>query len=182
MATQDLQKYYQEEIAPKLKTELKFNNIMSVPKLKKVTVNVGIGSYVKNQGKDFSHITESITKITGQKPVLTKARKAISNFKVREGDIVGISVTLRGKRMYDFINKLINIVYPRVRDFRGVSPKCFDGNGNMSVGFREHTVFPEIHPDEVSRLHGIQINVETSAKNDDDARALLKAFGFPFKK
>lgn len=173
---------FRKDIMPKLKETLGIKNTMSVPKVKQIKLNVGIGTYVKAHGKDFSNIVESMTLISGQKPVINIAKKAISNFKVREGDPVGISVTLRGKRMYDFLNKLINIVFPRVRDFRGVSPKSFDGNGNYSVGFKEHTVFPEISPDDVIRPHGIQVSISTTAQNDDEGRALLKAFGFPFKK
>mgnify|MGYP001608362775 CR=1 FL=1 len=121
-------------------------------------------------------------KITGQKPVLTKSKKAISNFKVREGEVVGVIATLRGKRMYDFLNKLVNIVFPRVRDFRGLSPKSFDGQGNYSIGFKEHTMFPEIKPDDVINIHGLQINIGTNAKTNEKGFILLKTLGFPFKK
>lgn len=173
---------FTEEIAPELKKTLGEKNTMAVPKITKVTLNCGIGTYVKSHNKDFTSIVDNIAAITGQKPVIRKAKKAISNFKLREKEPVGISVTLRGKRMYDFLNKLINIVFPRVRDFRGLSPKAFDGNGNYSIGFREHTVFPEISPDDVMKLHGLQVNIATTAKNDADGLELLKAMGFPFKK
>lgn len=157
-------------------------NIMAEPKITKVTINVGIGTYVKAHNKDFSNIVENIMAISGQKPIVTKAKKAVSNFKLREKEPTGIKVTLRGKRMEDFVTKLINVVFPRVRDFRGLSPKAFDGNGNYSIGFREHTVFPEISPDDVMKLHGLQVNIITNAKNDESGLELLKTMGFPFKK
>lgn len=178
----DLKSQFTEDIAPKLKEELGLKNVNAVPKVKKISLNIGIGSIIQGQGKDFSHIEENLAKMTGQKPVVTKARKAISNFKIRENVPVGLTVTLRGKRMYDFLSKLINITLPRVRDFRGLSPKAFDGNGNYSIGLKEHVVFPEINPDDVLHLHGVQITINTTAKNDDDARTLFKALNFPFKK
>jgi len=176
-----LQTVFIEEIQPKLMKELNKKNIMATPKITKVKLNIGIGSYIKNHGKDFDHIVESVQQISGQKPNINLAKKAISNFKLREGMPVGISVTLRGKRMYDFINKLTNIVFPRVRDFRGISPKSFDGQGNYNIGFKEHTVFPEISPDDVMRLHGIQVSISTTATNNEEGLVLLKALGFPFK-
>lgn len=178
----DLKTIFKEEIAPKLKEELKLKNVNAVPKITKVTLNVGLGTYLQKNGKDYSHVVENITKISGQKPVLTKARKSISNFKIREGQIIGIKVTLRGKRMYDFLSKLINITLPRVRDFRGISAKAFDKRGNYSLGLKEHIVFPEINPDDVLHLHGVEIIISTTAKNDKDAFKLLKAYNFPFKK
>jgi large subunit ribosomal protein L5 len=178
----DLKTQYKEVVAPKLKKDLGLKNINAVPKVKKITINVGIGSIIQSQGKDISHIQENLAKISGQKPIITKTRKAISNFKVRENMPVGLVVTLRGQRMYDFLNKLINITLPRVRDFRGLSAKAFDGNGNYSLGLTEHVVFPEINPDDVLHLHGVQITITTSATNDEDAKALLSAFNFPFKK
>ncbi len=182
MATKDLRTQFQEEIAPKLQKELGMKNVNQVPKVRKITLNVGIGSIIQSKGKDFSNIIENITKVAGQKPIVTKAKKAISNFKLREDNPVGVTVTLRGKRMYDFLGKLINVTLPRVRDFRGLSPKAFDGNGNYSLGFKEHIVFPEIDADDVLHLHGVQITINTSAKSDEEGRALLKAFNFPFKK
>ncbi|MFA4891070.1 MAG: 50S ribosomal protein L5 [Candidatus Gracilibacteria bacterium] len=181
MATKDLKTRFIEEIAPKLKIELGVKNVNAVPRLKKVTLNIGIGSIIQKQGKDFSHVEENLAKIAGQKAVITKSKKAISNFKIREGVPVGLMVTLRGKRMYDFVNKLVNITLPRVRDFRGLSPKSFDGKGGYSIGFKEHVVFPEINPDDVLQLHGVQITISTTAKDDTGARALLKALNFPFK-
>ena len=177
-----LKERFIQEIAPKLKEELGIKNVMAVPKVTKVTLNVGIGSYIKAYGKDYQAVVDNIASITGQKPVVTKAKKAISNFKLREETPVGVTVTLRGVKMYDFLNKLVNVIFPRVRDFRGLSPKSFDGNGNFSVGFKEHMVFPEISPDDIMKPHGLEINVTTSAKNDDEGFALLKALGFPFKK
>ena len=178
----DLKTIFREEIAPKLKEELKLKNVNAVPKVTKITLNVGIGTYLQKNGKDYSHVVERMTKISGQKPVLTKARKSISNFKIREEQIIGVKVTLRGRRMYDFLSKLVNITLPRVRDFRGISPKAFDQKGNYSLGLKEHIVFPEINPDDVLHLHGIQMTISTTAKNDKEGLALLKAYNFPFKK
>ena len=179
---QNLEEKYKTDIIPKLKELLKRENTLSIPKIDKVTINAGIGSYIQRHSKDYSNIVENLTNIAGQKPVITKASKSISNFKLREGNVVGCMVTLRGKKMYDFLNKLVNIVFPRVRDFRGLSPKSFDGNGNYSIGFKEHTVFPEISPDDVINLHGLQINICTTANNNEEAFELLKLIGFPFKK
>lgn len=171
-----------ETILPKLKESLGIKNTMAVPKVTKIVINCGIGTYVKNHNKDYSNIVDNLAAITGQRPVVTKAKKAISNFKSREGDVIGVMVTLRGARMHDFLNKLINVVFPRVRDFRGVSPKAFDGHGNYSVGFKEHTVFPEISPDDVVRLHGLQVNITTNAGTNEKGHALLVSMGFPFIK
>lgn len=172
---------YQSTVAPALQKELELKNVMQVPKLTKVKVNVGIGTLTKKT-KDFSDVIENVTKITGQKPVVTKAKIAVSNFKLRKGMPVGITVTLRGEKMYEFIYRLVNIALPRVRDFRGISPKAFDGNGNYSLGFKEAIVFPEINPDDVSNVHGLQITVCTTANDDKSAHALLEKLGFPFKK
>ena len=180
--SEDLQTRFKNDIIPQLKEKLGKKNTMSIPKVTKVRINVGIGSYVKSHNKDYSNIVENITAIAGQKPTLNKAKKAITNYKLREGEVVGISVTLRGKRMYDFLEKLINIVFPRVRDFRGLSKKAFDGAGNYSVGFKEHTVFPEISPDDIAKLHGVQVNITTSSKTDEEGIELLTLLGFPFKK
>ncbi|MBD3360947.1 50S ribosomal protein L5 [Candidatus Peregrinibacteria bacterium] len=178
----DLQTRFKKEIAPELQKNLNIKNLMGIPKITKVKINVGMGSYVKAQNKDYSNVIDNIIKISGQKPIITKAKKAISNFKIREGDEIGVTVTLRGKRMYDFLGKLINIVFPRVRDFRGLPKKSFDGKGNYNVGFKEHTVFPEISPDDVIKLHGVQVNITTNTENDETGFELLKAMGFPFKK
>jgi len=178
----DLKTIFKEEIAPKLKEELKLKNVNAVPKISKITLNVGLGTYLQKNGKDYAPVVENITKISGQKPVLTKARKSISNFKIREGQVIGVKVTLRGSRMYDFLNKLVNITLPRVRDFRGISAKAFDKKGTYSLGMKEHIVFPEINPDDVLNLHGVEIIISTTAKNEKDTFALLKAYNFPFKK
>ncbi|MBL4695024.1 50S ribosomal protein L5 [Candidatus Gracilibacteria bacterium] len=175
----NLQTRFKEDIAPKLKEELGLNNVMSVPKLSKVVINSGISH---DQKKDYQHIVENLTLIAGQKPTVNRSKLSVSNFKIREGDVVGASVTLRGKAMYDFINKLVNIVFPRVRDFRGISPKSFDGQGNYSVGFKEHVMFPEISPDDILKIHGLQVCISTTAKTEDEGKALLTALGFPFKK
>jgi len=180
---QSLLKLYKEKIVPELKKTLKIENPMGLPKITKITLNTGIGTYIKKQGqKDFSHIVENLAKISGQKPVTTLSKKAISNFKIRIGEPLGVVVTLRGQKMYDFLSKLIDIVLPRVRDFRGVSKRSFDGRGNYSIGFKEHLAFPEIKPDDVIKIHGLQANMCTNVKDDDKARILLEAFGFPFKK
>jgi len=135
-----------------------------------------------SSGKDYESVVKNIERITGQRPVVNKSRMAISNFKLKEGTPNGVSVTLRGARMYDFLKKLVNVVFPRIRDFRGMPQKAFDGRGNYSVGITEHTVFPEIDPEDVSKIHGLQVTIITTAKNDDEGRALLKAMNFPFKK
>lgn len=172
---------FTKEIVPTLQKELGIKNLMAVPKLSKVTLNVGIGTLTKNT-KDYSDVLNNVAKIAGQKPVVTKAKIAISNFKLRQGMPTGITVTLRGKNMYEFVYRLVNIVFPRVRDFRGLSPKAFDGQGNYSVGFKEALVFPEINPDDVLNIHGIQVTLTTTATDDKQGRALLDSMGFPFKK
>ncbi len=182
MATQTttLQERFTKEIAPALQKDLGIKNVWAVPRLKFVKLNVGLGPYIAAK-KDYSDILNNLALITGQKPVVTKARKSISNFKIREGLAVGVTVTLRGKRMYDFVNKLVNITFPRVRDFRGISPKGFDGHGSYTVGISENTVFPEINPDNIEKIHGLQITVVTTAKDNESGFKLLKAIGFPFQ-
>ncbi|MBU0706440.1 50S ribosomal protein L5 [Patescibacteria group bacterium] len=172
---------FNTEVIPALQKELGIKNRMAVPRISKVKLNVGIGTLIKNT-KDYSDVISNVSKIAGQKPVVTKAKIAISNFKLRQGMPTGITVTLRGKRMYEFIYRLVNIVIPRVRDFRGLNPKSFDGQGNYSIGFREALVFPEISPDDVLNVHGIQVTISTTAKNDEEGRAILTQIGFPFKK
>ncbi len=171
---------YQQEIVPELKKRLNIKNINAVPKLQKVVVNVGIGKLLEG-GKDYSEIVNNIAQITGQQPVVAKAKKSISNFKIREGMPVGIHVTLRGDKMYDFVNKFVNITLPRMRDFRGLSTKSFDKNGNYSVAMREHTVFPEINPDDIVKTHGMQITFVTTAGDNETAYEFLKELGFPFQ-
>jgi len=171
---------YCQEIVPFLQKKLGIKNINAVPKITKVVINVGIGKLLAG-GKDFSDIEKNIMLIAGQKPVIAKSKKAISNFKLREGMPVGIHVTLRGNRMYDFVSKFVNIVLPRTRDFRGIPSRSFDGKGNYSIAIREHTVFPEINPDDIIKHHGMQITFITTAKNNEHGLELLKAMGFPFQ-
>ncbi|MBI5754697.1 50S ribosomal protein L5 [Candidatus Peregrinibacteria bacterium] len=175
------QEHFKKEIIPRLMKELNIKNIMAVPRITKVKINVGIGTYLAG-GKDYSEVVKNITEMSGQKPIVTHAKKAISNFKIRIGLPVGITVTLRKKRMYDFVNKLVNSVLPRTRDFRGIPPKSFDKKGNYSLGISEFTVFPEIRPEDIVKNHGVEITIVTSAKNDEEGYALLKNLGFPFKR
>ncbi|MFA6024165.1 MAG: 50S ribosomal protein L5 [Candidatus Gracilibacteria bacterium] len=176
-----LQEKYIKEVVPMLQKELGRKNINSLPKLRQVSISVGIGSMVTGGMKDFSHIETSIAEITGQKPVLRKARKAISNFKLRAGLPVGLNSTLRGDRAYDFISRLVNIALPRVRDFRGISSRGMDGQGNFSLGLEDCTIFPEVNQEKLQRPHGLQVNVSTTAKNNRETYLLLKALGFPFR-
>lgn len=170
-----------QAVSEKLQKELNISNVHLVPKVETITINVGVGSLVQSNKKALDEVVENITAITGQKPVVKKATKSISNFKLREGMPVGVSVTLRGESMINFLNKLINIVFPRIRDFRGFTKKSFDGQGNLSIGIKEHLVFPEINPDDLVTIHGVQITIKTSTKNDEHAYHLLRAFNFPFK-
>lgn len=176
-----LQKTYINTIVPELKNEFDIKNINAVPAIKQITVNIGLGIGLK-EAKYLETAENTLRRITGQQPVKTKARKSIANFKIRQGNIVGMKVTLRGPRMWDFLDKLINVTFARIRDFRGLSPKSFDDQGNYSVGFSEHIAFPEIRSDEIEVIHGLQINIETTAKNPEQAKSLLTHLGFPFKK
>ncbi len=176
-----LQKKYIEEAIPAMKEKFGYKNNLAVPKIVKVTLNVGINS--RNSEANYQDAVENtLLRISGQKPIRTRARAAISAFKIKENMVVGAAVTLRGTRMYDFLDKLINISLPRVRDFRGLSEKSVDQQGNLSLGFKEHIVFPEIRSDEVERIHGLQINVTTTAKNRDKGLELFKIMGFPMIK
>jgi len=177
-----LKETYTKEIVPKLKESLKCENIMEVPKLEKVVLNMGIGTYIRTGNKDYSVLQEHLALIAGQAPIVKHAKKAISNFKLRAGMPVGLTVTLRGDAMYTFLDKLINVVLPRVRDFRWVSPKSFDKEGNYNFGIREHTIFPEVPQDDVVKNHGIQITVKTTAKSKEAGKELLSQMGFPFAK
>lgn len=179
--TSILQKTYKEKMIPSLMKELGVKNIHAVPKIMAVQINVGIGSAVV-AGKDPEEIVKNIALISGQKPVVVHSKKAISNFKLKINMASGVVVTLRGKRMYDFITKLINIVFPRIRDFRGISKKSFDGHGNYSIGIQEHIAFPEIQSDDITKTHGIQITIQTNSGTNERGFALLKEFGFPFMK
>src|SRR6056297_3832408 len=176
-----LAEQYREEILPQLVEKFNYNNVMEAPRLEKIVVNVGIGD-AKEDPKLLDTVVEEVAKITGQKPTVTRAKKAIANFKIREGMPVGVKVTLRGEYMYEFLYKLINITYPRVRDFRGISPDSFDGRGNYSLGLDEHIVFPEINIDDVDKVHGVQVTIVTSAETDEEAYELLSLMGMPFKK
>lgn len=173
---------YVKEILPKLQKDLDCKNIMEVPKIEKVVLNMGIGTYIRSGNKDYSVLLEHLALISGQAPVVKNAKKAISNFKLRAGMPVGLTVTLRGDNMYAFLDKLVNIVLPRVRDFRGISSKSFDSEGNYNFGIKEHTIFPEVPQDDVVKNHGIQITVKTTAQNAEGGRALLTEMGFPFAK
>lgn len=175
-----LKERYQEEIVEGLKEDLGLENIMECPRLQKVVVNIGVGDALDN-GKLLDEAVRDLTKITGQKPVVTKSKKNISNFKLREGVPIGTSVTLRGYRMWSFLDRLMNVALPRVRDFRGVSPNSFDGRGNYTLGITEQLVFPEIDYDEVSRIRGLEVSIVTSAQDDESGRELLRRLGMPFK-
>jgi large subunit ribosomal protein L5 len=175
-----LLEYYRNDVVKKLKEMYGFKSVMQVPRISKITLNMGIGEAMDDK-KVIAFAVSDLEKITGQKPVVTLARKSIAGFKVREGWPIGCKVTLRGERMYEFLDRLITIALPRVRDFRGLSIKSFDGRGNYSLGFKEQIVFPEVEYDKVDTLRGLDITITTSAKNDKEAQALLQAFSFPFK-
>ncbi|SIQ83250.1 50S ribosomal protein L5 [Halanaerobium kushneri] len=172
---------YREEILPQLMEKFDYNNVMEAPKLEKIVVNVGLGD-AKEDTKLLDTVVDEIARITGQSPTVTRAKKSIANFKIREGMPVGVKVTLRGEQMFEFLYKLVNITMPRIRDFRGVSPKSFDGRGNYSLGISEHTVFPEINIDDVDNIHGMEITIVTSAETDEEAFELLSLMGMPYKK
>ena len=176
-----LKEEYNNKIKQELMKEGGFKNPMEVPMLKKIVVNVGAGEAVNNKTA-IEEIVEILRLITGQKPVVNKAKKAVSAFKIREGMEIGVSATLRGDRMWEFFDKLVNVVLPRTKDFRGLNPKSFDGAGNYSLGVEDHTVFVEIDPNNVTKIRSLEITIVTTAKNDKDARLLLDKFGFPFKK
>jgi len=176
-----LQQYYRDQVVPKLKAELGLSNPMQVPRITKITVNMGVGEAVADR-KVMDAAVGDLTRITGQKPIVCKAKKAIATFKVREGLPIGCKVTLRGARMYEFLDRLISVAMPRIRDFRGVSPRGFDGQGNYSMGVREQIIFPEIQYDQVDQLRGMDITITTTARDNKQGRALLDAFSFPFRK
>lgn len=176
-----LKERYTKEIAPALQQSLGVRNVMQVPRIKKVVVNIGLGEALDNP-KAIEAAVADLAAITGQKPVVTKARKSIANFKLREGRVIGAKVTLRGERMWNFFDRLMNIALPRTRDFRGISPNSFDGRGNYTLGLREQLVFPEIDYDEIDKIRGMEVTIVTSANTDDEARQLLTMLGVPFKK
>ena len=171
---------YKEQVVPALREEFGYKNINEVPKISKIVLNMGLGD-VKDNSKSFNIAVDELTAIAGQKALPTVAKKAISNFKVREGHKIGAKVTLRGDRMYEFLDRLISIALPRVRDFKGVSPKSFDGRGNYSMGIKEQLIFPEIEYDKLDKIRGLDVMIVTSAKSDDEARSLLKNLGMPFR-
>ena len=172
---------YKKEIAPTLFKSLDLKNVMQVPRIQKVVINIGLGESM-DDAKALEAATSDLVQITGQKPVMTKARKSIAAFKLREGRIIGTKVTLRGERMWAFLDRLMNIALPRVRDFRGVSADAFDGRGNYTLGLRDQLIFPEIDYDKIDKLRGMEVTIVTTAKTDDQARALLQLLGMPFKK
>jgi large subunit ribosomal protein L5 len=175
-----LKERYEKEIVPRLKEEFGYRNLMEVPRLEKITVNIGLGEAIQNI-KILDAAVEELSAVVGQKPVITRAKRSIASFKLREGMPIGCMVTLRKKRMYDFLNKLVNIALPRVRDFRGVSDKSFDGRGNYTLGIREQIIFPEINYDKVEKVTGMNITVVTTARNNREAKFLLEMLGMPFK-
>ena len=175
-----LQAYYKETVVPQLMKELGFENIMQVPRVTKVTLNMGVGEAVADK-KVMDRATADLELIAGQKPIVTLARKSVASFKIRDGWPVGCKVTLRRERMYEFLDRLVNIAIPRIRDFRGLNRKSFDGKGNYSMGVKEQIMFPEIDYDKIDAIRGLDITITTNAKNDEEALALLQAFNFPFK-
>ena len=175
-----LQEHYKDKVVAELTAKFGYKSQMEVPRIEKITVNIGVGKATQDR-KILDNAVGDLTKITGQKPVVTKAKKSIANFKVRVGYPIGCMVTLRGHRMYEFLDRLVSIAMPRIRDFRGVSNRSFDGRGNYSLGVKEQIIFPEIDYDKIDTLRGLNISITTTAKTDDEARALLAAFRFPFK-
>jgi large subunit ribosomal protein L5 len=176
-----LRERYEKEAVPALQKTFEFRNVMEIPRIQKVVVNIGLGEAMDNP-KALEAAVGDLTTITGQKPIQTKARKSIANFKLREGRIIGAKVTLRGDRMWSFLDRLVNIALPRVRDFRGVSPDAFDGRGNYTLGLRDQLIFPEIEYDKIDKLRGMEITVVTTARSDEHSRAMLKLLGMPFRK
>jgi large subunit ribosomal protein L5 len=176
-----LKERYQKEMVPALQQNLGLSNVMQVPQIKKVVINIGMGEALDNP-KSLDAAVSDISQITGQKPVVTKARTSIANFKLREGRSIGVKVTLRGERMWAFLDRLVNIVLPRVRDFRGIPRDAFDGRGNYTLGLREQLIFPEIEYDKIDKIRGMEITIVTSAENDEQAAALLEMLGMPFRK
>lgn len=179
--TNYLKQRYQEEIVPALMRSLNLKNIMDVPRIEKIVVNIGVGEALDN-AKSLDAAVSDMMIITGQKPVITKAHKSIANFKLREGRAIGVKVTLRGERMWSFLDRLVNIALPRVRDFRGISPNAFDGRGNYTLGLREQLVFPEIDYDKIDKLRGMEVTIVTTARTDEAGRQLLTMIGMPFRK
>ncbi len=179
--TSRLKEKYKNEVIPALMEKFQYKNVMEVPKLEKVVINMGIGE-AKDNPKALESAVKELTLITGQKPIVTKAKKSVANFKIRQGMNVGVKVTLRGEKMYDFLDKLMNIALPRVRDFRGVNPSSFDGRGNYALGLKEQLIFPEIEYDKVDIIRGMDIVIVTTAETDEEAKSFLELMGMPFKK
>jgi len=175
-----LRERYSRDVLPALRKEFGYKNVMAVPKITKVVVNMGLGEATQN-AKIIDTGVDEVARVAGQKPVVTKARKSIANFKLRQGQSIGAMVTLRGDRMYEFFDRLVSVALPRVRDFKGVSPKAFDGKGNYTLGVREQVIFPEINYDKVEKIKGLNITVVTTARNDEEGRALLRHLGMPFR-
>jgi large subunit ribosomal protein L5 len=175
-----LRNLYREQVVPALQKELEYTNVMQVPRLEKIVVNVGVGEALQN-AKALDATVQDLMVITGQKPIITRARKSIASFKLREGNQVGVKVTLRGNRMWDFLDRLLNIALPRQRDFRGVSPDAFDGRGNYSLGLREQLAFPEINYDKIDKIRGLEISIITTARTDEEGYLLLRHLGMPFR-
>ena len=176
----NLKEFYSKKVVSELKDKLNYKNNLQVPRLEKVILNVGLGKGLKDS-TFIDNVESTLTRISGQKPAKTKAKKSISNFKIRQGMVVGMKVTLRGRRMYDFVEKLIKVTLPRVRDFRGLNWSSVDNEGNLNIGIKEHISFPEIRSDEIEKLHGLEIAIVTTAKDREHAQALFSALGFPFK-
>jgi large subunit ribosomal protein L5 len=176
-----LQTYYEEQVIPKLKEKFQYSNAHQIPKIEKIVLNMGLGQAIQNI-KIIDSAVEEMMSLAGQRPVVTRAKKSIAAFKLRTGMPIGVMVTLRRQRMFDFLNKLVNIALPRVRDFRGVSPKAFDGSGNYSLGVKEHIIFPEIDYDKIENIKGMNISIVTTAKSDEEGRELLTLLGMPFRK
>jgi large subunit ribosomal protein L5 len=175
-----LENYYRETVMPQLTEQFKYQSVMQVPRISKITINMGLGEAAADK-KIIEHAVEDLTKISGQKPVVTHAKKSVANFKLREGWPIGCKVTLRRNRMYEFLDRLISIAIPRIRDFRGFSPRSFDGRGNYTIGVKEQIIFPEIDYDKIDALRGMDITITTTARTDEEARALLSAFKFPLR-
>ena len=175
-----LQERYKQEVVPALTKEFSYGNVMQVPRIQKIVLNIGLGEALQN-AKAIDAAVADLTAITGQKPVVTRAKKSVANFKLRQGQAIGAMVTLRGARMYEFLDRLINVALPRIRDFRGVNRRSFDGRGNYSIGLREQIMFPEIDYDRVDKLRGLEISIVTTARTDAEGYALLKQFGMPFR-
>ncbi len=175
-----VQQRYSEQVVPALMNEFGFKNVMQVPKIEKIVINVGVGEAIDNP-KSLDGAVSDLRQITGQQPVVTKAKKSVAAFKLREGRAIGVKVTLRGERMWALLDRLINVALPRIRDFRGVSPETFDGRGNYTIGLREQLVFPEIQYDKIDKVRGMEITIVTSAKTDEQGRRLLKLLGMPFR-